>query len=80
MTRTTLRERILNALIGRSRRRRLVSFVVLALGAAVVIDAVFVEPFALEITRRSMDDRRVFPPRLEGRRSSGGRRAGDPID
>jgi hypothetical protein len=32
------------------------------------------------ITRRSSDDRRVFPPRLEGRRASNGRRAGDPVD
>jgi hypothetical protein len=32
------------------------------------------------ITRRNLDDRRVFPPRIEGRRASGGRRANDPVD
>jgi hypothetical protein len=32
------------------------------------------------ITRRSVEDRRVFPPRFEGRRSSSGRRAGDPVE
>jgi hypothetical protein len=30
------------------------------------------------IPRRSPEDRRVFPPRLEGRRLGGGRRATDP--
>ncbi|WP_437777957.1 hypothetical protein [Sorangium sp. So ce1097] len=30
------------------------------------------------IPRRSPEDRRVFPPRPEGRRLSGGRRATDP--
>jgi hypothetical protein len=29
------------------------------------------------IPRRAPDDRRVFPPRLEGRRASAGRRASD---
>jgi hypothetical protein len=32
------------------------------------------------ISRRSADDRRVFPPRLEGRRLGAGRRATDPCD
>lgn len=32
------------------------------------------------ITRRNVEDRRVFPPRFEGRRASNGRRAGDPVD
>ena len=32
------------------------------------------------IHRRETEDRRVFPPRPEGRRRSGGRRAGDPRD
>ena len=32
------------------------------------------------LTRRATDDRRVFPPRLEGRRMSNGRRASDPLD
>ena len=32
------------------------------------------------IDRRRRDDRRVFPPRLEGRRMSYGRRATDPLD
>jgi hypothetical protein len=32
------------------------------------------------IDRRAVQDRRVFPPRLEGRRRNGGRRAGDPLD
>jgi hypothetical protein len=32
------------------------------------------------IDRRRADDRRVFPPRPEGRRASFGRRAGDPLD
>lgn len=32
------------------------------------------------IARRADDDRRVFPPRLEGRRMSNGRRAEDPRD
>ena len=32
------------------------------------------------LTRRDTDDRRVFPPRLEGRRMSNGRRASDPLD
>jgi hypothetical protein len=32
------------------------------------------------IHRREPEDRRVFPPRPEGRRRSGGRRAGDPHD
>ena len=31
------------------------------------------------IDRRAALDRRVFPPRPEGRRASGGRRAGDPL-
>jgi hypothetical protein len=31
------------------------------------------------IDRRAALDRRVFPPRPEGRRCSGGRRAGDPV-
>lgn len=30
------------------------------------------------IPRRNPEDRRVFPPRLEGRRMGGGRRATDP--
>lgn len=30
------------------------------------------------IDRRAREDRRVFPPRPEGRRMGGGRRAGDP--
>jgi hypothetical protein len=32
------------------------------------------------IERREADDRRVFPPRPEGRRLGGGRRAGDARD
>ena len=32
------------------------------------------------ITRRNVEDRRVFPPRFEGRRASNGRRAGDPVE
>jgi len=32
------------------------------------------------IDRRRRDDRRVFPPRIEGRRMAYGRRATDPID
>lgn len=32
------------------------------------------------IHRREPEDRRVFPPRPEGRRHSSGRRAGDPRD
>jgi hypothetical protein len=32
------------------------------------------------LDRRATQDRRVFPPRLEGRRRNGGRRAGDPLD
>jgi hypothetical protein len=32
------------------------------------------------IPRRNAEDRRVFPPRLEGRRMGGGRRATDPQD
>jgi hypothetical protein len=32
------------------------------------------------IDRRRRDDRRVFPPRSEGRRMSYGRRASDPVD
>jgi hypothetical protein len=32
------------------------------------------------IDRRRRDDRRVFPPRSEGRRMAYGRRASDPID
>jgi hypothetical protein len=32
------------------------------------------------LPRRDPDDRRVFPPRLEGRRMSNGRRASDPLD
>jgi hypothetical protein len=32
------------------------------------------------IARREPEDRRVFPPRPEGRRNSGGRRATDPCD
>ena len=32
------------------------------------------------IARRADDDRRVFPPRFEGRRMSNGRRASDPRD
>jgi hypothetical protein len=32
------------------------------------------------ISRRAEQDRRVFPPRLEGRRASLGRRATDPRD
>ena len=32
------------------------------------------------ISRRAEQDRRVFPPRLEGRRASQGRRATDPAD
>ncbi|MCC6554592.1 MAG: hypothetical protein IT372_16555 [Polyangiaceae bacterium] len=32
------------------------------------------------IPRRGFEDRRVFPPRPEGRRRGGGRRATDPID
>jgi hypothetical protein len=32
------------------------------------------------ITRREPEDRRVFPPRPEGRRLSTGRRATDPLD
>lgn len=32
------------------------------------------------IDRRRRDDRRVFPPRAEGRRMAYGRRATDPID
>jgi len=32
------------------------------------------------VTRRGQDDRRVFPPRPEGRRRSAGRRATDPCD
>jgi hypothetical protein len=43
--------------------------------------------FASDIDRRSpvprrneTDDRRVFPPRPEGRRNSFGRRTGDPLD
>lgn len=32
------------------------------------------------IQRREPEDRRVFPPRPEGRRRSGGRRTGDPRD
>jgi hypothetical protein len=32
------------------------------------------------IERRAVEDRRVFPPRPEGRRASDGRRMGDPRD
>ena len=32
------------------------------------------------IDRRRRDDRRVFPPRSEGRRMTYGRRASDPLD
>ena len=32
------------------------------------------------LERRGAEDRRVFPPRPEGRRRAGGRRAGDPLD
>jgi hypothetical protein len=32
------------------------------------------------IGRRTPDDRRLFPPRPEGRRRNGGRRAGDSLD
>jgi hypothetical protein len=32
------------------------------------------------IDRRVGQDRRVFPPRPEGRRRNGGRRAGDPLE
>jgi hypothetical protein len=32
------------------------------------------------LDRRAAQDRRVFPPRPEGRRLAGGRRAGDPLD
>jgi hypothetical protein len=32
------------------------------------------------IGRRAPEDRRLFPPRPEGRRRNGGRRAGDPLD
>jgi hypothetical protein len=32
------------------------------------------------IPRRGFEDRRVFPPRPEGRRMSGGRRATDPAE
>jgi hypothetical protein len=32
------------------------------------------------IRRRLPDDRRVFPPRPEGRRMGGGRRASDPLE
>ena len=32
------------------------------------------------LTRRDPEDRRAFPPRLEGRRMSNGRRATDPLD
>ena len=32
------------------------------------------------LSRRAEEDRRVFPPRLEGRRISNGRRATDPLD
>ena len=32
------------------------------------------------LTRRDEEDRRAFPPRLEGRRMSNGRRATDPLD
>jgi hypothetical protein len=32
------------------------------------------------LDRRSGVDRRVFPPRPEGRRMGGGRREGDPLD
>lgn len=32
------------------------------------------------ISRRRLDDRREFPPRPEGRRHNGGRRAGDAAD
>ena len=32
------------------------------------------------ISRRNPDERRVFPPRPEGRRLGGGRRATDPVD
>ena len=52
MTRpATSRERILHAVLGRTRRRRIVSYAALTIGAAVAIDALFIEPFALEITR-----------------------------
>lgn len=32
------------------------------------------------IARREADDRRVFPPRAEGRRQGAGRRTTDPVD
>jgi hypothetical protein len=32
------------------------------------------------IPRRESEDRRVFPPRIEGRRSAAGRRVTDPVD
>jgi hypothetical protein len=32
------------------------------------------------IPRRESEDRRVFPPRVEGRRNGAGRRATDPVD
>jgi hypothetical protein len=32
------------------------------------------------ISRRDVEDRRVFPPRPEGRRMNAGRRASDPLD
>ncbi len=32
------------------------------------------------LERRGAEDRRVFPPRPEGRRRADGRRAGDPLD
>jgi hypothetical protein len=31
------------------------------------------------LDRRAAEDRRAFPPRPEGRRRNGGRRAGDPL-
>lgn len=50
-------------------------------GAAPLAAAAYAGPERRSpITRRAPEDRRVFPPRPEGRRRNGGRRASDPLD
>ena len=50
----------------------------LFVGVGTVVDPAASRRSPLE--RRGTEDRRVFPPRPEGRRRAGGRRAGDPLD
>jgi hypothetical protein len=53
----------------------------LFVGAAPAADAPYKGPERRSpLSRRAPDDRRIFPPRPEGRRRSGGRRATDACD